>query len=51
MLCSVQEPYFLILANLQVLNDRSKKRFDFLIDFSLTCISLNMKFSIHPKKP
>ena len=46
MLCSVQEPYFLILANLQVLNHRRKKHFVFLIDFSPTCISLNVKFSI-----
>ena len=49
MLCSVQEPYFLILANLQVLNHRRKKHFVFLIDFSPTCISLNVKFSIHTK--
>ena len=26
--------------------DRRKKRYDFLIDFSPTCISLNVKFTI-----
>ena len=33
----------------KVINDRRKKRCDFLIDFSPTCISLNVKFSIPTK--
>ena len=32
-----------------MINDRRKKRYDFLIDFSPTCNSLNVKFFI-PKK-
>ena len=31
------------------MNDRRYKRYDFPIDFLLTCISLNMKFSIPTK--
>ena len=49
MFCSVQEPYFLIFACLQVLNDRREKRYDFPIDLSPTCTSLNVKFSIPTK--
>ena len=33
----------------KVINDRRKKRYDFPIDFSPTCISLNVKFSILTK--
>ena len=50
MFCSVQEPYFLIFACLQVLSDRREKRYHFPIDFSPTCTSLNVKFSIPTKK-
>lgn len=32
-----------------VINERREKRYDIPIDFSSTCISLNVKFSI-PKK-
>ena len=46
MLCAVKKPYLLILANLQS-NKRQKKE---TIRFSLiTCISLNVKFSIPTK--
>ena len=41
--------YLPILANLQSNKDRRKKRYDFRIDFSPTCISLNVKFSIPTK--
>ena len=30
----------------KVINDRRKKRYDFPIDFSPTCVSLNVEFSI-----
>ena len=33
----------------KVINDIRKKRYDFPIDFSLTSISLNVKFSIPTK--
>ena len=41
--------YLPILANLQSNKRQRKKRYDFRIDFSPTCISLNVKFSIPTK--
>ena len=41
--------YLSILANLQSNKRQRKKRYDFRIDFSPTCISLNVKFSIPTK--
>ena len=38
MFCTIQKPYLLILANLQI-----------SLDFSSTCISLNVKFSFPTK--
>ena len=49
MFCSVQQPYLLILANLQSNKRHKKETPQFPIDFSPTCISLNMKFFIPTK--
>ena len=47
--CAPQKPYLLILANLQSNKRQKKKCYDFHINISPTCISLNVKFSISTK--
>ena len=49
MFCAEKKTYLQILANLQSNKRQKKKRYDFPINISPTCISLNANFSIPTK--